>query len=668
MDLPFKHLMLLLLLAAGKQTCLPAQSNARIDSLTRELRRTDLHDSIQVMTRLELAVEYENTDTLQSFRQYRKAIDQSKEKQLYLELGIIYQNLSFLYTALGRYNAVQEVLDSALLYLDKTDHPGRSRIRALVYQSMGRNYERLNDLQQSAEANHEALALFEQNGAQTDAINTLLNLSTLYREMLDDNNEEENIRRALAIARTTRSPSDFFKSYSYLALCLLAQNRTEEATRYIDSAKRYLSPNEPRVFLTAFHLAAGAVFTKLQQLDSAGAHYRQSHALAGKTGDLFGLRQSQLQLAHIQTLRKNYEEAEKDLFGIYEQLKQTGEYVHLLACLNYISQNYAGSGDYKNALKYEQEFKNISDSLSSTRNRKYAADLEVKYETARKNSRIRQQEQAIHHKSILNYLLTFASLMLLLVFLLSLHNHRNQRILQQQRIRELEMEKQLAATEAVLEGEEKERSRLAKDLHDGLGGMLSGIKYSLNSIKGNFVLNAENAQTLGRSIDMIDSSIDEIRRVAHNMMPENLVKFGIDTALKDFCKDISKSGMLQVNYRSLGLEQATLPDIPALTIYRIVQELVTNAVKHAAAGSVLVQLSCVNNHYSITVEDDGAGFEPGILQQTKGIGWNNIRNRVGFLKGRIDIQSARGKGTSVLIEFEYADWFHDSNSIKTEVP
>ena len=112
---------------------------------------------------------------------------------------------------------------------------------------------------------------------------------------------------------------------------------------------------------------------------------------------------------------------------------------------------------------------------------------------------------------------------MLIISLLLIRNYKNKQELQQRRITELETEKQLTATEDVLKGEEKERTRLAKDLHDGLGGMLSGIKHSLNAMKGNLVMTPENHQAFERSMDMLDSSIREMRRVAHNMMPEALV-------------------------------------------------------------------------------------------------------------------------------------------------
>jgi len=141
-----------------------------------------------------------------------------------------------------------------------------------------------------------------------------------------------------------------------------------------------------------------------------------------------------------------------------------------------------------------------------------------------------------------------------------------------------------------------------------------------------------------------------MRRVAQNMMPESLVKFGLDTALKDYCNDINQSGAIQANYQSMGLEDTTLDQTTSISIYRIVQELINNAIKHASAKMVIVQVFKTNGEISITVEDDGKGFDPMILNMANGIGWSNIQSRVDFLKGKVNVQSEKGKGTSVHIE------------------
>ena len=169
-------------------------------------------------------------------------------------------------------------------------------------------------------------------------------------------------------------------------------------------------------------------------------------------------------------------------------------------------------------------------------------------------------------------------------------------------------------------------------------------------MKGNLIMTPENQLAFERSMDMLDSSIKEMRRVAHNMMPETLLKFGLDTALRDFCNDVSQSGAVKLTYQSIGIEFEKIDQMTAITIYRIVQELLNNTMKHAAAENVIVQVSKTDHIISVTVEDDGKGFDTSILKQSKGIGWSNILNRVEFLKGKLDVNSQPGKGTSVLVE------------------
>lgn len=282
----------------------------------------------------------------------------------------------------------------------------------------------------------------------------------------------------------------------------------------------------------------------------------------------------------------------------------------------------------------------------------YTEELEKKYETEKKETQLTLQETQLRQKSMLNYFLMAGAVVLAIILLLSFRNYKHNKNLQQTKIDELETEKRLTATEAVLKGEEQERTRLAKDLHDGLGGMLSGIKFSLNNVKENLVMTPDNAHAFERSIDMLDSSIQEMRRVAHNMMPEILLKYGLDVALKEYCAEIERSGVMHTTYQSINMDKIAISQSAAVTIYRIVQELSNNAIKHANATDILVQahVSEQEKLLTVTVEDNGKGFDPAILKQSLGMGWSNIQNRVEFLKGKIDVSSEKGKGTSVLIE------------------
>ncbi len=315
-----------------------------------------------------------------------------------------------------------------------------------------------------------------------------------------------------------------------------------------------------------------------------------------------------------------------------------------------LSQNEAAQHNYIEMTRYRDSADKIHNKQFTEATALHQGVYEARFKTLEKETQIQLQQVQLRQKSTLNYILAGSAAALFIISLLTYFNYRQKQRLQQQRITELETEKKLAATEAVLKGEAQERTRLAKDLHDGLGGMLSGIKYSFQTMKGNLIMTPENHQAFERSIDMLDSSIKEMRRVAHNMMPEALLKFGLDTALKDFCNDINQSGVLKIIYQSNQLKGAEIDQTTAITIYRIVQELVNNTIKHAGASSAIVQVDKAANAITLTVEDDGKGFDTKILEYKGGIGWSNIQSRIDYLKGKLDVQSNPGKGTSVLVE------------------
>ena len=201
----------------------------------------------------------------------------------------------------------------------------------------------------------------------------------------------------------------------------------------------------------------------------------------------------------------------------------------------------------------------------------------------------------------------------------------------------------------MLKGQEEERSRLAKDLHDGLGGMLSGVKISFSNMKENMILDAANTASFEKSITQLDSTIAELRKVAHNLMPEALVKFGLKNAVKDYCDSMELSGNTKIICEQFGPERE-LGNAADVNVYRIIQELINNAVTHGAASQILVQLTKTPGKVLITVEDNGNGFDLAAQQKSTGIGLSNIKHRVNYFNGNIDIESSLGEGTTVNIE------------------
>jgi signal transduction histidine kinase len=308
-----------------------------------------------------------------------------------------------------------------------------------------------------------------------------------------------------------------------------------------------------------------------------------------------------------------------------------------------------GIGDYKNAYKYLLRYTNLHDSLFESQNFTIISEIKNKYESQKKENEIIKLSAENKQKSILNNIFIGATIGITLLAFLGYRNLIAKRKLQQSKIIELEKDKQLSTIDAMLQGQEEERSRIAKDLHDGLGGMLSGTKLSFENMKENLVLTPENATQFDKSLSMLDNTIADLRKVAHNLMPEALVKFGLQEAVRDFCNSIQSSNNLKVVYQPLG-EQQKLSNTAEVFSYRIIQELVNNAVKHANATQIIVQLTTNNNKVGIAVEDDGKGFDINALANSKGAGMDNIKYRVQYFNGTIDTVTSAGNGTSVNIE------------------
>ena len=322
---------------------------------------------------------------------------------------------------------------------------------------------------------------------------------------------------------------------------------------------------------------------------------------------------------------------------------------YLLWGYNWISSSYAFINDYKNAYLFKKRFANLNDSLLDASYLQSMAGVQHKYEVEKKEKEIISLHSANLQKSTLNKFLIGSTIALVLLGLLGYRNFKTKQKLHKTQIIQLEKDKQLLAIDAMLKGQEEERSRLAKDLHDGLGGMLSGVKLSFVNMKENLIMDAESVTSFEKSILQLDNTIAELRKVAHNLMPEALVKFGLKNAILDFCNSMQLSSKTKIIFEQLGTERL-LSNTADLYIYRIVQELINNAIKHADADQILVQLTKTNDKVLLTVEDDGKGFNTELIRSAKGIGLKNIQQRVDYLKGKIDIASQAAEGTSVNIE------------------
>jgi signal transduction histidine kinase len=203
---------------------------------------------------------------------------------------------------------------------------------------------------------------------------------------------------------------------------------------------------------------------------------------------------------------------------------------------------------------------------------------------------------------------------------------------------------------SVIEAEEKERIRIATDLHDGVGQLLSAAKLNLSSLESKLNLHNTDEQTAFKNaIDLVDDSVKEVRAVSHNMMPNTLLKLGLASAVKEFITKIQGTPNLKVNLEIVGLT-GRLEQEKETILYRVIQEVVSNIIKHAKASELTLQLIKHEKEISILIEDNGVGFDTSKMNDFDGIGLKNILSRVEFINGTVHFDSVVNRGTTVIID------------------
>ena len=416
--------------------------------------------------------------------------------------------------------------------------------------------------------------------------------------------------------------------------------------------------------------------------------YTASMELAAKAGDSLSVSYSLSNIAGIYVIQRKFEEAEqqllrclrirqllKDSFAIalaYSDLgtamsekgdyKKAAEYLTLsnkvankvkyteLEANNYneLSNVAQREGDLEKAFEYYNKWNSYRDSLFNMERNKEWQRLNSQFESQRKEQQIAAQRNRLR---LQNYLFIAIGILIALASLLAFSYYKRYRLKKETQLQSEIMQRQEMQARAVMEAEENERQRIAQDLHDGIGQMMSAAKMNLSAYEASQPnLSNEQKANLEKIIALVDDSCRELRTVSHIMMPNALLKSNLGEAIRDFVNKLSGNG-LQVHVYTEGLDQRFDSNLETM-LYRIVQECVNNAIKHS--GATTLDISMIRDKESIsgTVEDNGKGFDPG--REGEGIGLKNITTRVAYLKGTVDFDSAPGRGTVVAFHIPIA--------------
>jgi signal transduction histidine kinase len=570
-------------------------------------------------------------------------------------------------------NKFQTSNDDSLLFYSQKAMGLSLKLADLEYisssvQMLGNYFKRKEDYSNSGECYLLSLKIEEKNKNRKRIadLNKELGAIYYYQEVFgkslsyysDALVEYEKERDTLNIAKVYSHLGTLYNSREYCEKRSTEQKREDfnTAIQYFEKSIQLSTQLGHKAMVINGYLNIASVYNKFEQpekslpyLNNAEDYFRKTKDIGSLTSTLHTLGITYYKLKQYNQSIKSFEESlkisidNKSLDGLqylYESMAQT----------------YDANKDYKNALNYYRKYMTVKDSVNGLQKSKELFELETKYQTEKKENEIIKLTSQKQERNLLLYALSGLILILCILGYFIMKNIRNKKLIAEQtleikdqHIQELEKERQLIATKSVLKGEESERSRMARDLHDGLGGLLSGVKINLSSIKGNSIISSENAVIFDQAIKLLDNSIIELRRVAHSLMPETLIHYGLKTAFNDFIADLSTNVSHVLSFRFSG-EDIRYNSQLELTVYRIAQELVNNALKHSGAKNIDLQLIAEMNRVCIQVIDNGKGFDSSDKSGT-GKGLVSIRERVASTNGRFDMESSPGHGTEATVEF-----------------
>ena len=631
---------------------------AYIDSIVNYTKNVK-SDSLKSLNSFRLAKLFLMVQDTRNYKEYLKQGNRLKTKFPFVKDAALYYN-AYNFIEKGDLNGYEKALLEANEKLKKYRYKEAYRLRAIVLQNYGIIQQHKNN--ENAYMRllvNEAIPIAKKSGDYE----LISGLSKAVAIIFMNNNEREKALEYLDQAQkyiesTTKKSATLAESkmetYIINAENLVELKHFYDAKSILDKAFEILKEYPESNLNDSYFYSEGIYYAKQNKHNEALISFDKGIQSSAKHKNLVAL--NRLKFAEYEVLfkLKNYDKAKSNVEYLIEN---TPFIVDKKNYYKELSKVYNATKEYSKAYYYSNKYNVINDSLNDAKLKNEIVELEAKYKKAESEKKISllqsENEKAVLHvnnnrlNSMLFAVLSFL-LFLTVLFLWSWNNYQKKLSFQKevnhkQELDVLENEKKLSISNALIQGEEIERKRIARDLHDGLGSMLSGLKMHLNIADRE----KENNPNIN---EMLNDSIKELRNISQNLMPESLMKLGLEHALKDLCVSHSNpETTIELQYL---IKKSSVPEHFKVTIFRIIQELLNNALKYAKASEILVSCSQNKDVYYITVEDNGVGFNVRHAEKREGMGLRNIKNRVAFLNGKLEMDSVIGKGTSTYIELK----------------
>ena len=621
-------------------------------------------DSIKIILRNKLILGLTPADSIEAQQLLKQNIIVSEQKMSSYLRGDCFLTAGIFYNKQAEYELAMNNLTNAMDQFSKGKNKEWSKACARTQIVLGSIYHQQGDFATALGMYLQAEEITTRNSEYPDLRDVISKIGDCYLKLNQFDTAGIYARKNLEIVGKLTNPYDIAAVYIDYGNWLNETNKYEEGLKYYDKAGKLLQRANNQGLYHTYYYNYGFLLSRKGKYQESLGYYEKAYNSALNSGVLFDQIDARYKMGLMNYYLKNYRvssiilnDALTKANEIKSALLQRNIY-DALSCLESDRHNYHQAFDFLN------KYIDAADAVSSDEARKQMNFVNAKYKARERSFKIEklETEQKIQNATIERRNATVLALsgILLISMIAGFTIYRNYKItreiskqkamIQEQRIHELEQERQIIALNSTLQGEETERSRLARDLHDGLGGLLSGLKLTLMNMKGNAIITQEAVEMYDHALGLLDTSIKELRHVAHNLMPETLFRYGLHQTLSDFCDGVGNSG-LKVKFAFYGIEKRYDEKLE-IASYRIVQELVNNAMKHSDASEITVQVVSEEKRLSITVQDNGKGMDMKAAGQSSGKGLANIRSRVASFGGHFDLSSEHGKGTEAIVEFK----------------
>lgn len=598
------------------------------------------HDTLQVKILLDIGYVLEAEMPDSALRVYQIAFKKSLKANYLIGAGRAMMYSGIVHSNQGAHDSSFHYYEKALIQFEKANY--QTGI-ASTYVNRGVLHNYHGDYKLAMEDYLEGIGIYEQLNDQSRLLACYGNVGGIFLELQQYDKSRTYFMKELKLAIELNDSNMIGDAYNNIGSSLRFLELVDSAMHYYQLAHIMAADQQSDYLQFLCNNNISDLLASQNRVEEALPYAMEAIRFAKVVGNPYNIFSAYRNLGARNIELEKYTMADLYLDSAIFVGKQIGAKDMLADTYLYLSESKAGQQDFERAYQFQQQHKLYADSVFADEQVDQLNEFEIAYQSEKKDRNIAEQKLILERNEKESELMAAGVIALVAVILFILLYFRQKQKLKNQKLSALRKEKEVAVVRSMMEGEEQERLRIARGLHDGLSAMLAVVKMKFSTVK--------TVEELSPAIESLDKASKEVRRIAHNMMPEVLLNYGLEAALKEFTDSLNQGVGLRIDLQLVNVH-LKLDSSSQLMIYRIVQELLNNVIKHANANDVLVQLSQVNNTLSLTVEDDGLGFDVQKALAKKSIGLSNLEARVEFLGGTLSIDSSSENGTSTYIELD----------------